>query len=66
MLMKELGIKPGPMVGQLLESIRENQAAGKIENREQAISFAREELSGVQRLAADSSDSKPSDAKVKR
>jgi putative nucleotidyltransferase with HDIG domain len=44
MLMKELGIKPGPVVGQLLESIRENQAAGKIETREQAISFAREEL----------------------
>ena len=43
-LMKELGIKPGPAVGQLLESIRENQAAGKIENREQALAFAREEL----------------------
>lgn len=43
-LMKELGLKSGPEVGQLLESIRENQAAGKIENREQALSFAREEL----------------------
>ena len=43
-LMKELGLKAGPAVGQLLESIRENQAAGKIENREQALSFAREEL----------------------
>ena len=43
-LMKELGLKPGPAVGQLLESIRENQAAGKIENREQALAFAREEL----------------------
>jgi hypothetical protein len=31
-------------VGQLLESIRENQAAGTIETREQAISFARKEL----------------------
>jgi hypothetical protein len=27
-----------------LESIRENQAAGKIETREQALAFAREEL----------------------
>ena len=44
LLMKELGIKPGPIVGQLLEAIRENQAAGKIETREQAISFARKEL----------------------
>ena len=43
-LMKELGIKSGPIVGQMLESIRENQAAGKIETREQAISFARKEL----------------------
>ena len=43
-LMKELNLKPGPAVGQLLEAIRENQAAGKIENREQALSFAREEM----------------------
>jgi tRNA nucleotidyltransferase/poly(A) polymerase len=43
-LMKELGIKPGPAVGQLLESIRENQAAGKIQTLEQALAFAREEL----------------------
>jgi putative nucleotidyltransferase with HDIG domain len=43
-LMKELDIKPGPLVGQLLESIRENQAAGKIETLEQALKFAREEL----------------------
>jgi putative nucleotidyltransferase with HDIG domain len=43
-LMRELGIKPGPVVGQLLEFIRENQAAGKIETREQAILFARKEL----------------------
>jgi tRNA nucleotidyltransferase/poly(A) polymerase len=43
-LIKELGIKPGPLVGQLLESIRENQAAGKIETLEQALEFAREKL----------------------
>jgi tRNA nucleotidyltransferase/poly(A) polymerase len=42
-LMKELDIKPGKLVGQLLELIRENQAAGKITNREEAIAFAREE-----------------------
>src|SRR5258706_2595403 len=41
-LMKELNLQPGPIVGQLLEAVRENQAAGKIENREQAIAFARE------------------------
>jgi len=43
-LMTELNIKPSPMVGRLLESIRENQAAGKIETREQALSFARDEI----------------------
>ncbi len=43
-LMKELQIKPGKIVGQLLEVIRENQAAGKITDREQALAFAREEL----------------------
>jgi putative nucleotidyltransferase with HDIG domain len=48
LLMKELGIKPSPIVGQLLESIRENQAVGKIETREQALSFARAELETLQ------------------
>jgi len=47
LLMQELGIKPSPIVGQLLESIRENQAAGNIETREQAISFARKELAKI-------------------
>jgi hypothetical protein len=39
-----LNLNPGPQVGQLLELIRENQAAGKIESREQALMFAREEI----------------------
>ncbi len=43
-LMKELKLKPGPVVGQLLEAIRENQAAGKIQTREQALTFARDWL----------------------
>ncbi len=43
-LIKELELKPGPIIGRLLESIRENQAAGKIETREQALTFAREEM----------------------
>lgn len=42
-LMKELKLQPGPVIGQLLESIRENQAAGKIETKDQALVFAREE-----------------------
>ena len=43
-LMKELNLQPGKIVGVLLESIRENQAAGKIADKEQALAFAREEL----------------------
>src|SRR5215207_797208 len=41
-LMSELGLEPGRMVGQLLEAIREGQATGKVENREQALALARE------------------------
>jgi len=43
-LMKALNLDPGRVVGQLLEAIREGQAVGKIETREQAIAFARQEL----------------------
>ena len=42
-LMHELDLEPGRIVGQLLESIREAQATGKISTREEAVSFAREE-----------------------
>jgi len=41
-LMRELNLEPGRVVGQLLEAIREGQATGKIENREQALDFARQ------------------------
>jgi tRNA nucleotidyltransferase/poly(A) polymerase len=43
-LMRELNLQPGRIIGQLLEAIREGQATGKIETREQALMFAREEL----------------------
>jgi hypothetical protein len=42
--MAELGLEPGRIVGQLLEEIREGQATGKVETREQALHFAREQL----------------------
>jgi len=41
-LMRELNLEPGRIIGQLLEAIREGQATGKIENREQALDFARQ------------------------
>ncbi|HUE98763.1 MAG TPA: HD domain-containing protein [Anaerolineales bacterium] len=43
-LMSELGLEPGRIVGQLLEVIREGQATGKIENRDQALELARQYL----------------------
>jgi putative nucleotidyltransferase with HDIG domain len=41
-LMKELGLKPGPVIGQVLEAIREEQAEGNVNSREDAITSARE------------------------
>ena len=43
-LMRELELKPGRIVGQLLEAIREGQATGKIETRDQAVEYAHEHL----------------------
>ena len=43
-LMSELGLEPGRVIGQLLEAIREGQATGKVESREQAFDFARKYL----------------------
>jgi hypothetical protein len=43
-LMAVLGIGPGTVIGELLEAVREAQAAGEIETREQALSLARARL----------------------
>ncbi len=40
-LMKALGLKPGPLVGELLERIREAQVSGQIATPEAALEFAR-------------------------
>ena len=42
-LMKELNLQPGRIIGQLLETVREGQATGKISTREEALEFARNE-----------------------
>jgi tRNA nucleotidyltransferase/poly(A) polymerase len=47
-LMKELNLQPGRVIGQLLESIREGQAIGKIETRDQAFDYAREQLKDME------------------
>ena len=47
-LMKELNLQPGRIIGQLLETIREGQAIGKIETREQAFEYARKYLKDME------------------
>ena len=49
-LMSELNLEPGRIVGQLLEAIREGQATGKIENRDQALDFARQYKENLEAL----------------
>jgi tRNA nucleotidyltransferase/poly(A) polymerase len=44
-LMRELGLKPGKKIGELLEAIREAQAMGEVSTREQALELARKRLS---------------------
>ncbi len=41
MLMRSLGIEPGPEVGRLLEALREAQAAGEVGSVEEALALAR-------------------------
>ena len=45
-LMSELGLEPGPVLGQMLAQLDEAQAVGEIETRAQAIEYAKT-LSGV-------------------
>jgi len=47
-LMAELDLAPGPMVGRLLEAIREAQAAGEVSDRAGALALARRELAHSQ------------------
>lgn len=41
-IIQSLGVSPGPIVGQLLAIIREKQACGEVQSREQALSLAQE------------------------
>ncbi len=43
-LMQELSLKPGKQIGELLEALREAQAAGEVKTRDDAIEFARKNL----------------------
>jgi UTP:GlnB (protein PII) uridylyltransferase len=43
-LMTALGVAPGPELGRLLELVREAQAAGEVETKEEALDLARRHL----------------------
>ena len=47
-LMSELGLQPGPVVGQLLEAIREGQATGVVKDRQGALDLAHRVLKDSQ------------------
>ena len=47
MLMKDLGIGPGGLLGTLLEAVREDQAAGSIKTTDQALAFCRQKLASI-------------------
>ncbi|MBI5669171.1 MAG: HD domain-containing protein [Chloroflexi bacterium] len=46
LLMQTFGLKSGPVIGQLLDLIREGQVAGEIQSAEQALAAARRYLDG--------------------
>jgi hypothetical protein len=39
-LIRSFDLKPGPLIGRLLEALRESQAAGEVNNQQQALDFA--------------------------
>ena len=41
-LQKELKLQPGPLLGKLLEALREAQAGGEVRDRQEALAFARQ------------------------
>ncbi len=45
-LMAEFGLSPGPQVGSLIEIVKEAQAAGEIDTRQQALDLAAASLGG--------------------
>ncbi len=59
-LIESLGIEEGPLVGRLLEAIREAQAAGEVRTREEALALARR-LQGKNHRGAEDTEEPPGD-----
>ena len=45
--MDALDVPPGPLLGELLEAIREAQASGEVTTQEEAIALARRRIEGT-------------------
>lgn len=52
-LMAALGLQPGPVLGDLLEAVREAQAAGEVSSTSEAIELARSRLADARDLRAE-------------
>jgi hypothetical protein len=46
-IMKNYGLAPGPRIGQLLEAVKEAQAAGEVTDRQEALRFVERLLKAV-------------------
>jgi poly(A) polymerase len=47
-LIDRFGLKPGPGIGRLLEAVREAQAAGELNNKEEALNYIQDLLGRVE------------------
>lgn len=43
-IMNAFGLKPGPLIGELLEAVKEAQASGEIKSKEEALALVRKRL----------------------
>ena len=48
-LMAALELPPGPLIGQILDAVREAQAVGEINDRDAALAFARRHLATIEK-----------------
>jgi hypothetical protein len=52
-IMTEFDIAEGPIIGQLLDELREAEAIGEVQQREQALAFVRARIPGLKGTQAD-------------
>ena len=52
-IIKAFGLEPGPELGRLLEAVREARAAGDISDRQQALDYVKQLITGPDSADAD-------------